>query len=330
MSAVAPLLQAFFTDRLITQVGASPHTIASYRDTFKLLLGYVHRRTGTLPARLDLADLDAATIGAFLEHLQADRGNGTTTRNTRLAAIHSFFRYLSLQVPDQGHLIARVLDIQTKRTVTTVVTFLHRDELQALLHAPDTSTWHGCRDQALLTVAAQTGLRVAELTGLTIADVRLGAGAHVYCHGKGRKDRATPLTSHTTHVLSHWLAIRGNVPLTDPVFCTRAGRTLSTDAVARLVSKHATAAARDCSSLQTKKITPHTLRHTAAMTLLRAGVDITVIALWLGHESPATSRIYLHADMALKEQALARTSSPDTPVMRYQAPDSLLAFLDQL
>jgi site-specific recombinase XerD len=331
VTAVAPLLQAFFTDRLINQVDASPHTIASYRDTFKLLLGYVHARTGTLPARLDLTALDAVTIGAFLQHLQADRGNSTTTRNTRLAAIHSFFRYVSLQVPGQAHLIARVLDIQTKRTATTIVTFLHPDEQQALLQAPDTSTWHGCRDHALLTVAAQTGLRVAELTGLTIADIRLGAGSHVSCHGKGRKDRATPLTSHTGEVLAHWLTTRSGARPDDPVFCTRPGRPLSTDAVARLVTKHTnTAAAHDCPSLQTKKITPHTLRHTAAMNLLRAGVDITVIALWLGHESPATSRIYLHADMALKEQALARTTSPDTAIPRYQAPDSLLAFLEQL
>jgi site-specific recombinase XerD len=310
-------------------VRVSSHTIASYRDTFKLLLGYVHQQTGALPAQLHPADLDAVTVGAFLQHLQTVRGNSTATRNARLAAIHSLFRYAALQAPDHANQIGRVLAIQAKRTTTTVLTFLDPAELDALLGAPDTTTWHGRRDHALLVLAAQTGLRVSELTGLHVHDVHLGAGAHVSCRGKGRKDRCTPLTRHTAGILTGWLTARqaaGN----QPVFCTRPGTPLSHDAVARLVAKHAAAAVVNCPTLQAKKVTPHTLRHTAAMNLLRAGVDVTVIALWLGHESPTTTRVYLHADMALKEQAIARTAPPDTQAARYHPSDTLLAFLDQL
>ncbi|GAA0981708.1 tyrosine-type recombinase/integrase [Acrocarpospora macrocephala] len=330
MTGLAPIMEAFFTDRLMTQQGASPHTIASYRDTFKLLLGYLHARTGKLPARLDLTDLNAAVIGDFLQHLETDRGNSAASRNTRLAAIHSLFRYASLQAPQHANLISRVLAIQTKRTTTTIVTYLSRTELDALLTAPDRTTWHGRRDHALLVLAAQTGLRVCELTGLTIAALHLGTAAHVYCRGKGRKDRCTPLTTHTKQILSGWLDERRPAADTDPLFCTRPGGALSHDAVERLIKKHVAAAAESCPSLQAKTVTPHTLRHTAAMELLHAGVDITVIALWLGHESPTTTRIYLHADMALKEKALARTTPPSTTPGRYQAPDTLLAFLDQL
>lgn len=329
MTALPPLLQAFFTDRLMTQYGASPHTVASYRDTFKLLLGFVHRQTGKLPDRLELADLDAATIGAFLQHLQTARGNTVATRNTRLAAIHSLFRYASLRAPEQAELIARVLAIQTKRTSTTIVTFLDPVELDALLTAPDQSSWHGRRDHALLVLAAQTGLRVSELTGLAVHDLRTGSGPHVYCRGKGRKDRCTPLTRQTAEVLRQWLTERGGTG-SDPVFPTRRGTRLSRDAVERLTAKHASTAAQACPSLAGKHLTPHVLRHSAAMALLNSGVDITVIALWLGHESPATTRVYLHADMAMKEQALARMTPPDSQPGRYSAPDTLLAFLDTL
>ena len=205
MTALAPVLEAFFTDRLMTQRGASPHTIASYRDTFTLLLGYIHQQTGKLPAQLDLADLDAATIGAFLQQLETSRGNSAATRNARLAAIRSLFRYASLRAPEHAALIGRVLAIQPKRTTTTIVSFLTRGELNALLAAPDRGTWHGRRDHALLVFAAQTGLRVSELTGLATYDVHLGTGPHAYCRGKGRKDRATPLTAHTVQVLAAWL-----------------------------------------------------------------------------------------------------------------------------
>jgi integrase/recombinase XerD len=330
MTALAPLLQAFFTDRLMTQYAASPHTIASYRDTLKLLLGYLHAQTGKLPAELNLTDLDATAIGGFLEHLETVRGNSPATRNTRLAAIHSLFRYVSLRAPEHADLISRVLAIQAKRTSTTIVSFLDQSELDALLAAPDRSTWHGRRDHALLILAAQTGLRVGELAALSIRDLHLGTGAHIYCHGKGRKDRCTPLTTHTTKIITTWLDERGQPGDSEPLFCTRSGTRLSHDAVQHLITKHTATAARTCPSLHIKTVTPHTLRHTAAMNLLQSGVDITVIALWLGHESPTTTRIYLHADMALKERALARTTPPNTMATRYQAPDDLLAFLDHL
>lgn len=329
MTTLAPILEAFFTDRLMTQRAAAPHTIASYRDTFKLLLGYIHTQTGKQPSQLDLTDLDATTIGGFLTHLEAVRNNNATTRNNRLAAIHSLFRYAALQTPEHLNLISRVLAIQPKRTTTTIINYLTSAELDVFLSAPDRSTWHGRRDHALLVLAAQTGLRVSELTGLTINDLHLGTGAHVYCRGKGRKDRCTPLTTHTAGILTEWLTER-HAPQTAPLFCTRAGTPMSSDAVSRLTSKYATMAASTCPSMTTKKVTPHTLRHTAAMTLLHAGADITVIALWLGHENPTTTRIYLHADMALKENAIARTSPPNTETTRYKAPDHLLTFLDQL
>ena len=329
MTALAPVLEAFFTDRLMNQRAASPHTIASYRDTFRLLLGYLQDTHGRQPSRLDFADLDAPVIGGFLTWLETSRGNSAATRNNRLAAIHSLFRYAALRAPEHAALISRVLGIQAKRTATTIVSYLQPAELDALLAAPHRSSWHGRRDHALLTFAAQTGLRVSEITTLTVTDLHLGAGPHVYCHGKGRKDRCTPLTSHTRKILTAWLATR-QAATADPLFCTRSGTPMSSDAVTTMITKHARTAAQACPSIAGKTVTPHTLRHTAAMTLLHAGVDVTVIALWLGHESPATTRVYLHADMALKENAIARTTPPGTQPGRYQPPDSLLAFLDQL
>ena len=329
MTLLAPILEGFFTDYLMTQRKASPHTIASYRDTLTMLLGHLHDQTGKLPSRLDLADLDAPAITGFLQHLETSRRNGTSTRNARLTAIHSLFRYAALHVPEHAALITRVLAMPSKRTDSTVVCFLSRTELQALLAAPDCATWHGRRDHALILLTAQTGLRVSELTALTIDDLHLGTGPHVRCIGKGRKERCTPLTPPTVQAVATWLTERRGTRA-DPVFCTRGGTALSRDAVARLLTKHAGTAAEHCASLRTKTVTPHTLRHSAAMQLLQAGVDITVIALWLGHESTQTTRIYIHADMALKEQALARTTPPDTTPGRYTAPDTLLAFLKQL
>jgi integrase/recombinase XerD len=329
MSALAPVLEAFFTERLMTQRRASPNTITAYRDTFKLLLGYARQHTGKPPGSLDFADLDAPLISGFLQHLETGRGNSITTRNARLAAVHSLFSYAALKVPEHAALIARVLAIPSKRHDHATVSFLTRPEIEALLAAPDLTTWHGRRDHALLLVATQTGLRVSELTSLTIADVHLGPGAHVYCRGKGRKERCTPLTTQTVKTVRPWLAERGgNGP--DPLFCTRRGAQLSRDAAERLIAKYVAIAASNCPSLQAKTVSPHTLRHSAAMSLLHAGVDITVIALWLGHESPTSSRVYLHADMEIKERALARTTPPDTKPGRYTPPDSLLVFLDGL
>lgn len=329
MSALAPTLQAFFTDRLARQRQASPQTIAAYRDTLRLLLVFAAGRTGSEPLRLDVGEIDAPLVGAFLDHLETDRGNGVRTRNARLAAIRSLFRYAALRHPEHAESIARVLAIPPKRFARNLVTFLTDAEVEALLAAADRTTWTGRRDHALLLLAVQTGLRVSELIGLRRADIHLGTGAHVSCRGKGRKERITPLARATVAVLRVWLAERAG-EATDPLFPTSTGTPLSRDAVERRIAKYAAAAASACPSLRTKRISPHVLRHTAAMRLLQAGVDTSVIALWLGHEHVDTTQIYLHADLALKERALARTAPPDARPGRYRPSDTLLAFLDGL
>ena len=329
MTALAPTLQAFFTDRLARQRQASPHTIAAYRDTWRLLLGYAAANTGKQPSQLEITDLDAPRIGKFLDHLEHERGNSARTRNARLAAIHSLFRYAALRHPEHAEVIARVLAIPPKRHDKALVTWLTEPELAALLAAPDRSTWAGRRDHALILLAAQTGLRLSELTGLTNGDAHLGTGAHVSCTGKGRKQRITPLTAGTVAVLRAWLAERGG-RTGEPLFPNRAGGRLSRDAVEHRIARHTATAAASCPSLNAKTITAHTLRHTAAMRLLHAGTDTSVIALWLGHEQAETTQIYLHADLALKERALARTKPPGTKPGRYRPPDKLLAFLEAL
>ena len=329
MTALTPTLQAFFTSRLIRQRQASPSTIAAYRDTWRLLLGYCSARTGKQPSDLQITDLDAPLIAAFLDHLEHDRGNSARTRNARLAAIHSLFGYAALQHPEHAELIARVLAIPPKRYDKALVTWLAEDELDALLAAPDKTTRAGRRDHAMILLAAQTGLRISELTGLTRSDVRLGTGPHVSCHGKGRKQRITPLTKTTVTVLRAWLAEHHAQP-GQPLFPNRTGGRLSRDAVERRLASHLATATQYCPSLKTKNVTAHTLRHTAAMRLLHAGVDTSVIALWLGHEQADTTQIYLHADLALKEKALARTTPPHTKPGRYKPPDQLLAFLEAL
>jgi len=329
MSVLAPTLQAYFTHRLIGQRQASPHTIAAYRDTLRLLLCFAAQRTGKQPSALDIDDLDAPLIGAFLDHLERERGNAARTRNARLAAIRSLFRYAALRHPEHAATITRVLAIPPKRFERALITFMTEPEIDALLAAPDRSTWTGRRDHAMLLLATQTGLRASELIGLACGDVHLGAGAHVSCQGKGRKQRVTPLTKQTVAVLRTWLAERAGPP-DEPLFPTRTGRLLSRDAIEHRLVAHAATAAAVCPSLQAKKITPHVLRHTAAMRLLRAGIDTSVIALWLGHESVETTQIYLHADLTLKERALARTTPPASPPGRYRPPDTLLAFLEAL
>jgi site-specific recombinase XerD len=329
MSALAPTLQAFFTQRLISQRQASSNTVAAYRDAWRLLLRHAQDRTGKQPCQLDLADLDAPFIAGFLDHLEHDRGNSVRTRNARLAAIRSFFRYAAPCHPEHAGLIARVLAIPAKKAERRELCYLSQPETDALLAAPRRDTWTGRRDHALLDVAVETGLRVSELTGLRNRDVELGTGAHVSCHGKGRKRRATPLRKQTAAVLAAWMKERGGGP-DDPVFPARRGTRISRGAVARRVAGHAAAAARHCPSLHGKRVTPHVLRHSCAMSLLAQGVDTAVIALWLGHERVETTQIYVHADMSIKERALARTAPPNTTPGRYQAPDSLLAFLTGL
>lgn len=328
MTAVAPTFEAFFTERL-AQRGASPHTVAAYRDSLRLLVGYVHDATGRPPSRLDFADLDAACIGGFLDHLEHDRKASVATRNARLAAVHSLFRFAALRHPEHAASIQRVLAIPPKRGERATVAFLTPAEVDALLASPDRSSRIGRRDHALLMFAVQTGLRVSELTGVCLGDVHLGPGAHVECRGKGRKHRATPLGRDTVVVLKAWIAERGGGE-DDPVFPGPRGAHLGRDAVRHLVARHAVTAAKACRSLSTKRVSPHTLRHTAAMRLLESGTDTSVIALWLGHQSPRTTQIYLHAHLALKERALARTTPPDTKPGRYRPTDQLLAFLDSL
>jgi integrase/recombinase XerD len=329
VSTLAPTLQAFFTDRLARQRQASPHTVAAYRDTFKLLLTFAERTTRIPPSRLQIADLDAPLIGAFLDHLERERGNSVRTRNARLAALHSLFRYAALRHPEHAAVIARVLAIPPKRFDRTIVTYLTEPEINALLAAPDQSTWTGRRDHALLALAVQTGLRASELISLTVADAHLGTGAHISCVGKGRKQRITPLTAGTVTVLNAWLTERAGLPA-DPLFPTRRGTPLSRDALERRVAKHANTATRSCPTLAGKNVSPHVMRHSAAMRLLNAGVDTTVIALWLGHETVATTQVYVHADLALKERALARTAPTGTTPQRYQPSDTIIAFLEGL
>ncbi len=329
MSTLAPTLQAFFTQRLIEQRNASPHTVTAYRDTLRLLLGFTQDRTGKAPSDLDLEDLDAPLINAFLTHLEQQRRNSERTRNARLATIHSLFRFAALRHPEHAALIHRVLAIPPKRFERTVVAFLTPAEVDALLAAPDRTRWIGRRDHTLLLLAVQTGLRVSELVTLVNQDIHTQAGAHVRCVGKGRKHRCTPLTTQTLTVLRAWQAERGGQP-GDPLFPTSRGRALSRDAIALIVARHTHTAQQTCPTLATKTISPHVLRHTAAMRLLHAGVDTSTIALWLGHERTETAQIYLHADQTLKERALARTTPPDTAPGRYRPPDTLLAFLEQL
>lgn len=328
--AVSALLQGFFTHRLVRQLQASPQTVSAYRDTIRLLLLFAARKAKKAPSRLTVDDLGAVTVGAFLDYLDTERHNSTATRNARLAAIHSFYRYALPLIPERAYTASQVLAIPQRRHDRAIVSYLTAPETDALLAAPDRTTWHGRRDHALLLTAVQTGLRLSELTGLTIPDVTTTTpGAAVHTTGKGRKDRATPLTSQTAAIMRAWLPEAGSSP-GGPVFPTRRGTRMSADAVQRLVAKHAATAAISCPSITSKHVTPHTLRHTAAMALLNAGVDTSVIALWLGHQSPVTTHIYLHADMTIKERALARVPGATTAPGRYRPSDDLIDFLERL
>jgi integrase/recombinase XerD len=329
VSALAPTLEAFFTQRLVAQRNASPHTIASYRDCFRLLLGYVTTTTGVAPAKLDFADLDAKVITGFLNYLEAERNVTISTRNARLAAIHSLFRFAAVRHPEHAQLIARVLDIPTKRARRATVTYLTRPEIDALLGAPDPSVRIGRRDRALLLVAIQTGLRVSELTNLRRGDVALGTGAHLACTGKGRKQRATPLFPQTVAVLKAWLDEQPG-EAADPLFPGPRGRPLTQDAVTAIISRNASTAAKACPSIAAKRVTAHVLRHSCAMELFHNGVDASTIALWLGHEGLRTTSVYVTADMATKERALARITPIGVAPGRYRPTDKLLAFLEAL
>lgn len=329
MIALPPLVQLFFAERLRRQRYASPNTIASYRDTFRIFLRYVERRLGRPPTKLHLQDLDAPLVGGFLDHLEAERGNHARTRNVRFAALRSFFRFVAIREPSELARIQRVLAIPLKRVNRMLVPFLDRAEIDALLAAPDRSTWLGRRDHLMILFAVQTGLRVSELIAVRARDVVLGSASHVRCSGKGRKERCTPLTKQVARFVREWLVENDRGP-DDLVFTTRTNSRLSRDAVERLVERHRLIAEGTCVSLKRKHVTPHVLRHTTAVQLLQAGIDRAVIALWLGHESVETTQIYLDADLKAKEIALARTAPHNTRGGRFKPKDRLLAFLEGL
>lgn len=329
MTLLAPTLQLFFTERLVKQRQSSPATVNSYRTTFRLLLRFAQDRTGKAPSALDWEDVDTEMISAFLDYLEVERHNSPRSRNTRLAALRSLFRYAALRHPEHAQTIQQVLAIPQKRFDKTEVSFLEAEEVDALIAAPDLGRWEGRRDHALIVLAVQTGCRLSELTGLNRCNIQLGEGAHLRCTGKGRKQRCVPLTSCTVAILDVWLQERGGLP-NDPLFPTRTGRRLSDDAVEARIATHKVLAAQRRPSLASKKLTPHVLRHTCAMNLLRSGVDVAVIALWLGHADIRSTQQYLHADLSIKERALARTTPVTSKPGRYQPPDTLLAFLEGL
>jgi integrase/recombinase XerD len=326
---LATYLQRFFTERLGTQLKASPNTIASYRDTFRLLLKYAAGHLRRAPTDLQVPDIDADLVGTFLADIEKTRGNAARSRNTRLSAIRSFFKYVAVNEPQLLHHCQRVLAMPAKRHEKRTIDYLTRSEIEALIAAPDPSTWHGRRDRTLLAFALQTGLRVSELINLSCGDITLGAGAHVRCVGKGRKERSTPIRKDCVKVLRDWLVERRGSE-TEPLFVSNRGGRFSRDAVEQIVRTHVAAAAKKCATLRKKRVTPHVLRHSAAMQLLQNGVDRTVIALWLGHESVETTQMYIHADIQLKEKAMARTKPVTAPPGRYRPNDRLLAFLEAL
>jgi integrase/recombinase XerD len=328
-ASLPALLQSFFSTRLIMQRKVSPHTIASYRDSFRLLLQFAQQRLRKAPSQLALQDLDASLVGAFLEDLENRRHNGARSRNLRLTAIRSFFRYASLEAPEHSATIQRVLAIPNQRQRRAIVGFLTRPEIEAILTAPNRTKWLGRRDYAFLLTAVQTGLRLSEMTALRHEDVSLAAGAHVRCQGKGRKERCTPLTKPTVAVLKAWIREQGRED-SKTLFPSTRGGSLSADGVQHLLARHVAEARKHCASLRKKRVSPHVLRHAAAMELLQAGVDRAMIAIWLGHESVETTQIYLDADLALKEQALAKTNPVKGAPKRYKPDDELLAFLKQL
>ena len=326
---LAPLLERFFTQRLMQQRQVSFHTISSYRDTFRMFLKFAQERLHKPPSHLYFEQIDAPLIVSFLDHLEKQRRLTARSRNLRLTAIHSFFRYAAFELPTHSAQIHRVIAIPSKRFKRALVRFLTRPEVDALLAAPDQRSWFGRRDHAFLLLAAQTGLRLSEMTGLKRGDVVLDAGAHVRVVGKGRKERCVPLAKSTVAVLKTWLREpqRGDQGVLFPN--ARGGR-LSPDGVHYLLVRHSAAASKVCPSLKPKRVTVHVLRHTVALDLLQEGVDRSVIALWLGHESVETTQIYLEATLAMKEAALAKTTPPNTKQRRYKPADSLLAFLSNL
>ncbi|USQ76098.1 tyrosine-type recombinase/integrase [Ornithinimicrobium cryptoxanthini] len=329
MTLLGPSLQSYFTDHAHAQKGLSPNTVASYRDTWRLLIKHLSATTGLPADKLVLGMLDVEAITAFLDHLETDRGNSPTTRNARLTAIRAVLAVALPDHPEHADTLARVLALPARRRAPRVVQFLEEAETEALLAAPDAGTWTGHRDRALLTLAVQTGLRISELIALTTSDVHTGTGPHVTCTGKGRRYRATPLTAGTLAILVPYLDERSTRPGV-ALFPGPRGQHLSRDALERRLAKHLITATKQCPSLGRKHVTMHTLRHTAAMRLLQSGVDVAIIALWLGHQNTTSTDVYLHADMTIKQTAIDRTRDPSVTPGTYTPPADVLAFLDSL
>lgn len=326
-TTISWLLEAFFINRLIREINVSSNTVSSYKDTFRILLTYASKQLKKAPSKIELTDLNAKFILEFLEYLENERGLCARSRNQKLAAIRSFFNYASFKVPESINLIQQVLCIPAKKYNKRLVQHLNNTEVKAILSAINQDTWLGRRDYALLITAVQTGLRVSELTSLIKSNVKLEARAYIQCTGKGRKERSTPLTSQTKNILKKWVKeIKGEI-----FFPNINGEQLSSDSIQYLIKKYVAIAIPSCPSLQNKKISPHVLRHTTAMNLLTSGVDRSVIALWLGHESLETTQIYLDADLELKKKILKKTATLNTkPTSQFKATDSLLAFLKNL
>ena len=329
MTPLPIYVERFFTERLSNQLGASPNTVDSYRRTFVLLLKFARDRLGREPVDMLVNDINAELVGRFLEHIETERGNTARSRNTRLSAIRSFFGYVAIYEPSLLHHCQQVIALPAKRYEKRMIAYLERDEIEALLAAPDPTTWYGRRDRTILHVFVQTGLRISELIGLDRGDVELGTGAHVRCRGKGRKERTTPLREDTVAVLRAWLEEQNGAD-DQPLFVSNRDGRLSRDAVERIVRKYVALASKECPTLRPKRLSPHSLRHTAAMELLQRRAGTMMIALWLGHESIESTRIYLHANTKLKEEVMARTQPVDTPSGRYRPDDELLAFLEGL
>lgn len=331
MTVLAPTLQAFFTTYLTGQKAASRHTIAAYRDTWRLLLTYLKTRQHRPPASIDFADLSADTITAFLTYLETDRHNSVSTRNARLATIHALFHYAAFLHPEHADLIRRVLAIAPKNNGRPLISYLSDVEVDVLLRTPPASRWVGRRDRLIMLTLITTGLRVSELTSLTWADLQLSRPAHAVCHGKGRKDRITPLNPDTSRDLLAWQKENRTPEHSQPVFTPQGTRRpMTVDAVEQRLRVHAATAARTCPTLVEKTLTPHVLRHTTAMRMLAAGIDVATISLWLGHESIESTSAYLHADLGIKQRALDRTAPPETCPGRYIPPDATLEFLENL
>ena len=325
---LAPLVQQFFTERLIAQSNVSPRTVVAYRDTFRLLLTWFEQKLRKRPEQLMLTELNVTRVAAFLDYLEIERHNAIRSRNARFAALRSFLSFAAHKEPAALGTIQAVLALPMKRFERPLLGYLTREEIDVVLDAPDGTTWSGQRDRVMLATLYNTGARVSELIGLTVGNVVLGSCAFVHLQGKGRKQRTVPLWKTTATSLRHWLRAYPR-PADQPLFPNRVGGPMTRTGVTNRLQLAVETAALRCSTLK-RQISPHTVRHSTAMHLLQAGVDISVIALWLGHESIETTHIYVEADLAMKERALGAMQAPSVKSQRFRPTKDVLAFLEKL